>query len=93
MCSDSKILILSFDKLKFYSIIDVGDLTKIYVSSDRISIFALHVNGNSIDEIFRTDNQSIVNFVFKEIVKFAVTNDTLLFLDDKSIEKFYEEKQ
>lgn len=93
MCSNSKILVLSFDKLKFYSIIDVGDLTKIYVSNYYDSIFALHVNGISIDEIFRADNRNVVNAVFKEIVRFVVTNDTLLFLDDQSIEKFYEEKQ
>ena len=93
MCSDSKILILSFDNLKFYSIIDVGDLTKIWVSNNYDSIFALHVNGASIDEIFRTDDRNITNFIFKEIVKFVVTNDTLLFLDDQSIEKFCEGKQ
>ena len=99
MDNNSRILVLKFNKIKFYSVIDFKDIVKVWVDYNSKSILGYHFNDIcNIDKIFSlTEDQNqkieynLVVYVFKKITEFIVKDMSFLILTDEDVERFYKE--
>ena len=97
MDNNSRILVLKFNKMKFYSVIDIKDITKVWVDYSSKSILGYHINDVcNEDKIFSlTEDQSarvehnLVVYIFKRITEFIVKDMSFLILTDEDVERFY----